>query len=106
MVEYRYHGSVGTQEGRNALPVNPCRLLDFSLLRLAAGGTWSGDTGDREILAVILGGTATFTVNGQVFAALGQRKDVFSGKPYSVYIPCGATVSVEALSAVEIALPS
>ncbi len=105
-MQYRYHGYVGTERGRNALPFNPCRLLDFSLLCLDAGGTWSGESGDREIVAVILGGTATFTVNGQTFEALGERKDVFSGKPYSVYIPCAATISINALTPVEIALPS
>src|SRR5690606_5474858 len=88
------------------LPFNPCRLLDFALLRLAAGGTWSGESGDREILAVVLGGTATITVNGRAFAGVGERADVFSGKPHSVYIPCGATVSVQAVTPVEIALPS
>jgi 5-deoxy-glucuronate isomerase len=103
---YRYHTVIGAENGRNALPVNPCRLLDFTLLRLEAGGTWSGESGDRELLAVILGGTATFTVNGRVFDGVGQRADVFSGKPHSVYIPCGATISVQALTAVEIALPS
>jgi 5-deoxy-glucuronate isomerase len=105
-MSWRYHTSIPTQPGRNTLPSNPCRLLDFTLLRLEAGGIWSGESGDREILAVVLGGTATFTVNDQVFEGVGQRADVFSGKPHSVYIPFGATVSVQALSAVEIALPS
>ena len=106
MMDYRYHTYIPAETGLNTLPVNPCRLLDFRLLKLEAGGTWSGESGDREILAVILGGTATFTVNGQVFENLGTRADVFSGKPYSVYIPFGATISVQALPPVEIALPS
>src|SRR5262249_3766079 len=105
-MDYRYHAYVPTEIGRNALPFNPCRLLDFTLLRLEAGGSWSGESGGREIVAVILGGTATFTVNGQVFAELGKRTAVFSGKPSSVYIPCGATVSVQASTALEVALPS
>jgi 5-deoxy-glucuronate isomerase len=105
-MEYRYHTAIPTELGRNTLPANPCQLLDFTLLRLEAGGTWSGESGDREILAVVLGGTATFTVNGQVFEGVGQRADVFSGKPHSVYIPCGATVSVQASTALEVALPS
>jgi 5-deoxy-glucuronate isomerase len=103
---YRYHTQIPTQAGRNRLPVNPCTLLDFSLLKLAAGETWSGESGEREILAVILGGTASFTVAGHSFASVGGRDDVFSGKPHSVYIPAGATVTVTAQTPVEIALPS
>lgn len=105
-MDYRYHGHIPADNGHNTLPVNPCRLLDFALLRLDSGQTWSGESGDREILAVILGGTATVTVDGHVFDGVGGRADVFSGKPHSVYIPAGATVTVEALRPVEIALPS
>ncbi len=103
---YRYHCYIPAEHGRNPLPFNPCRLLDFTLLRLDAGRTWTGESGDREILAVILGGTATFTIGEHTFPAVGGRADVFSGKPHSVYIPAGSTVTVEAVSAVEIALPS
>lgn len=105
-MEYKYHGYLPVENGRNSLPFNPCELLDFGLLRLEAGQVWSGESGDREILAVILGGKATFTVQEKVFEGVGQRADVFSGRPHSVYIPCGATFSIEAVEAVEIALPS
>jgi 5-deoxy-glucuronate isomerase len=105
-MDYRYHSTIPAAHGRNELPFNPCKLLDFTLLKLDAGQTWSGESGDREILAVILGGRATFTVAGHRFESVGGRPNVFSGKPHSVYIPAGAQVTVEAVSAVEIALPS
>lgn len=105
-MDYRYHCLIPADNGRNQLPFNPCALLDFSLLRLEAGQSWSGESGGREILAVILGGTATFTVAGQRFASVGGRADVFSGKPHAVYLPAGADVTVEAETSVEIALPS
>jgi 5-deoxy-glucuronate isomerase len=105
-MDHRYHAYIPAGNGRNALPFNPCRLLDFGLLCLEAGQTWSGEAGDREVLAVVLGGRATFTVNATVFEGVGGRADVFAGLPHSVYIPCGATVSVQAIDAVEIALPS
>ncbi|AVT34215.1 5-deoxy-glucuronate isomerase [Plantactinospora sp. BC1] len=105
-MDYRYHCTIPAADGRNTLPFNPCRLLDFSLLRLPAGGSWTGDPDGREILAVVLGGTASFTVGEHRFADVGRRPDVFSGKPHSVYIPAGATVTVEAVTDVEIALPS
>ncbi|QOC91375.1 5-deoxy-glucuronate isomerase [Micromonospora craniellae] len=105
-MDYRYHCNLPAGTGLNTLPVNPCRLLDFTLLRLAAGQTWTGTSGDREMLAVVLGGTASFTVAGHHFAQVGGRADVFSGKPHSVFVPAGADIVVVADSAVEIALPS
>jgi len=105
-MNYRYHCVIPAGNGHNRLPDNPCRLLDFALLRLDAGQAWTGESGDREILAVLLGGRATFSVGDRRFEAVGGRADVFSGKPHSVYIPAGAVVTVEAVTPVEIALPS
>jgi len=105
-MDYKYHCTIPAENGRNTLPFNPCSLLDFTLLKLDAGQSSSFESGDREILAVILGGTASFTVGAEKFANVGGRADVFSGKPHSVYIPAGSTVTIEAAAAVEIALPS
>lgn len=105
-MDYKYHCYIPAGRGRNELPFNPCHVLDFGLLVLGPGETWTGESGDREILAVILGGTATFTVGGEKFPAVGGRPHVFAGKPHSVYLPAGTTVTIEALSPVEIALPS
>src|SRR5690348_293828 len=105
-MEYRYHCVIPAERGHNVLPFNPCQLLDFGLLRLEAGETWSGETGEREILAVILGGRASFTVGDKQFEAVGGRADVFSGRPHSVYLPAGTAVRIEAVGPVEIALPS
>ena len=109
-MDYRYHCYIPAENGRNTLPVNPCQLLDFTLLKLDAGQSWSGETGDREILAVILGGTADFTVGDHKFAGVGGRSDVFSGRPHSVYLPAGVPVTISATGPatvpVEIAMPS
>lgn len=99
-----YFESIPTSEGLNALPSNPCRLLDFKLLVLSDGKTLQGATGNREFLAVVLGGKGTFVVNDQRFENVGARRDVFSGKPHSVYIPCQAQFTVTAQGPVEIAL--
>ena len=45
---YRYHCSIPAESGHNTLPFNPCRLLDFTLLKLEAGQSWSGESGDRR----------------------------------------------------------
>ena len=102
----KYHAYLSSEPGLNSLPQNPCSLLDFGLLRLAAGETYEAATADREILAVLLGGKATFEINGTRFENIGGRPNVFGGKPHSVYIPSGASYSIYAITAVEIALPS
>jgi 5-deoxy-glucuronate isomerase len=101
----KYHALLSANQGLNNLPTNPCKLLDFSLLKLAPGESHSAETPEREILAVILGGKASFEVNGQRFEKVGGRLNVFNGKPHSVYIPAGAKFSIQAEGAVEIALP-
>lgn len=105
-MDYRYHCDIPAETGHNTLPFNPCNLLDFTFLKLDAGGSYEGSSGDREILAVILGGRANFTVGGESFENVGGRPDVFSGKPHSVYIPAGVDFRVDAIGSVEIALPS
>lgn len=102
----KYFTKVPTQIGINTLPDNPCSLLDFTLVKLSAGQSVSGSTQDREVLAVILGGKATFRAGGKRFERIGKRPNVFSGKPYSVYLPCGTEYTIEAVGAVEIALTS
>jgi 5-deoxy-glucuronate isomerase len=102
----KYHSLLTSNAGLNPLPFNACKLLDFHLLKLAAGETHSAQSGDREILAVILGGKATFEINGKRFEKVGGRPNVFSGKPHSVYIPAGASYIIQAEGNIEIALPS
>ncbi len=102
----KYHAALTAKPGLNTPPYNPCNLLDFGLLKLAANEHHSAESGDREILAVILGGKATFEINGRCFEKVGGRPNVFAGKPHSVYIPAGARYSIHAEGAVEIALAS
>lgn len=102
----KYHTLLTADQGLNTPSTNPCKLLDFAMLKLGAGESYTGETPQREILAVILGGRATFEVNGKRFDNVGGRPNVFSGKPHSLYIPAGAKFSIHAQGAVEIALPS
>jgi 5-deoxy-glucuronate isomerase len=100
------HAILTNHPGLNSLPYNPCKLLDFNFLKLGDGDEFSAKSGDREILAVILGGAATFTINDATFPGIGGRPSAFSGKPHSVYIPADADYSISAKGSVEIALPS
>ncbi len=99
-----YFEQVPNAQGPNRLPSNPCKLLDFSYLLLADGKEYAGASGDREFLAVILGGKGTFVVGNQKFENVGGRANVFAGKPHSVYIPCQSKFSITAQGALEVAL--
>jgi 5-deoxy-glucuronate isomerase len=102
----KYHALLTANNGLNTPSANPCSLLEFGFLKLRSGETYSSESGGHEVLAVLLGGRATFEVGKKCFEKMGGRPNVFSGKPHSVYIPAGYKFTIIADSAVEIALPS
>ena len=102
----KYFGKVNDAAGVNVLAQNPCRLLDFQLVRLAAGQQLDLQSGDREMLAVLMGGKVNVEARGVRFENVGGRPNPFSGKPYSVYLPAQTDFCLEAAGPVEIALVS
>lgn len=102
----KYHALLTADNGLNTPPNNPCKLLEFGFLKLGAGNTYHGESGDREMLAVLLGGRASIAAGKQRFEEVGGRPNVFNGKPHSVYIPAGTEFEIQAKTALEIALPS
>ncbi len=92
--------------GLNHMQNSPFKLLDFHYLKLEDAGRQEGETGDREVVAVILSGKANFIVNGVVFPNVGGRPNPHAGKPHSVYMPCGARYSIEAIGPFEAGLIS
>ncbi len=101
-----YFVPVSTENGANKLTENPCDLLDFQLLNLTDGQTHTSASGDREILAVLLGGKANFVIGEQTFTQVGGRSSVFSGKPHAVYIPCNTDFAITGVGSVQIGLCS
>ena len=101
-----YFESVPRNPGLNQTPGNTCLWLDFNLLVLEPGKSYENNSGNRELLAVILGGKATFVIGDKRFENVGGRPNVFAGKPHSVYIPCQSRFSITANGAVEIGLCS
>lgn len=84
-----------------------CTLLKFSKLDLPSGGSYEGSlSDDREAVLVILAGRASVKVGDTTFENIGQRTDVFSGNPHSVYLPRACSYRVEALTDLEAAFPS
>ena len=101
-----YFESVPSATGMNKPPANPCKLLDFGYLILNDGEQYASASGEREILAVILGGRGSFEVGGTRFGNLGGRPNVFSGKPHAVYFPCQAKYRIEANGRLEVGMVS
>lgn len=101
-----YFATLKTERGVNALPYNPCRLLGFELVKLGVGEEHAQHSEDREVLAVILGGKATFEAGGKRFEKVGGRANVFAGKPHAVYLPAGVAYCITAEGPVEIGLAS
>src|SRR5947209_13402973 len=103
-----YFESLGNRAGLNPVTENPCNLLDFGLVKLEACTEYSANSTETEIMAVILGGKGTITVGSTSFENIGQRPNVFSGKPFSVYIPPASSFAIKASpgSPLEVALCS
>jgi 5-deoxy-glucuronate isomerase len=78
-------------------------LSEFGIISLKAGENYDANSGENEIALVILGGKCSVKGDGFDFANIGKRKNVFDGKPYTVYIPCGKTYSITAETDVELA---
>jgi 5-deoxy-glucuronate isomerase len=78
----------------------------FDLLKLEAGNTFNGNTKMCESAFVILSGTCSITGNEFDYQNIGIRKDVFSGKPASVYLPNNTVYEVKAITDVEIGICS
>ncbi len=80
--------------------------VGFETRELAQGKRASLKTGEREICIVILSGKARVRTEGLDSGIIGERKDVFSGLPWSVYAPPRRNVSITASSDCEIAICS
>ncbi|HZR32636.1 MAG TPA: 5-deoxy-glucuronate isomerase [Terriglobales bacterium] len=76
--------------------------MSFFVHRLAPAGEWSLRTEKEEAAIVILGGKCVADW-GQGQQRIGQRKNVFDGLPYAVYLPAGNHLQLKAETACEFA---
>ncbi len=63
------------------------RYVGFETRTLKEGAKSKLDTADEEVCVVILSGKARVTANGFDSGTIGERKSVFDGLPWSVYLP-------------------
>jgi 5-deoxy-glucuronate isomerase len=82
------------------------RYVGFEVFDLAAGGTLERSLSGREQCLVLLAGRAAVRVGGQDLGSIGLRRNPFEGKPFAVYVPPGAAVTVTAATAAELAVCS
>jgi 5-deoxy-glucuronate isomerase len=82
------------------------RYVGFETREMKRGAKVTTQTGDREICIVVLSGKARVKSGDFDSGAIGERADVFSGLPWSVYAPPHASVAIEAVEDCEIAICS
>ena len=71
--------------------------LDFGILNLGVGESFFEDTGDSEVMLVVLGGRCELLVghNGnKAHGLIGDRADVFDGEGYRASIPYRTTYEI------------
>lgn len=68
--------------------------IHFQARRLSAGCAWSFATGQNELALVVFGGRLSVESNHGVWHGVGQRTNVFSGLPYTLYLPVDTTFTV------------
>jgi len=76
--------------------------MSMSAWRLNPGETYSAATRGEEAAFVLLGGRCTVDW-GEGPCAIGERKNVFDGLPYTVYLPTNHSVIFKAETVSEIA---
>lgn len=77
----------------------------FNILKPKPGESLEQTLPRHESVYVVLSGTADILVDGERFAGVGKRRDIWSGEADSVYAPVGSTVRIENASGnVEIAV--
>lgn len=68
----------------------------FNLIKLTKGEEFALHLPGYETAHVVLSGNVDITVDGETFAGIGQRKDIWSGRADSVYAGTGAKVTMHA----------
>jgi 5-deoxy-glucuronate isomerase len=67
------------------------------------GDVWATSTGPDEVALVPLGGRCRVAIAGQTWE-IGERENVFAGKPWAVYLPHHTDVEIAALTNLELAV--
>ncbi len=77
--------------------------LSFETRKLKAGEKYSGETANRELAIVVLGGGCSVTSSRGEWLRFGQRATVFDGLPYTLYLPIRSSYVLSADTACDLA---
>src|SRR5262249_35851165 len=80
--------------------------VGFDLYRLPQDASVDLSTGDREHCIVFVAGRGKAAVGARDFGHLGERKDPFPGRPWSLYAPAGSSWQITAETDLELAVCS
>ena len=101
----RSDSSVDLEQFVEVTPENAgWNTISFQARRLRAGRQWSFQTGDHELVLVILSGILSVVSNCGEWSQLGQRSSVFGGPPYALYLPIHSTFTVNGVTDCEFAV--
>jgi 5-deoxy-glucuronate isomerase len=79
--------------------------VGFQVFSLAEGQSLRQETGDREVCLVLLSGKGDVTTSQAVWKGIGKRMHVFEKiPPFAVYVPSNDFFSIQAATALEIAV--
>lgn len=70
--------------------------LSFAARQMPSGKSWDFETGENELALVVLGGTCEITSTTGKWTDVGRRSNVFTGMPYTLYLPPRTQFTVEA----------
>ena len=73
-------------------------LLHFAARIMAEGQEWSFNTESNEYAIVLLGGTCIAESSRESWGSIGRRPNVFSGMPYTLYLPRDTQCTITATS--------
>jgi 5-deoxy-glucuronate isomerase len=76
--------------------------VGFDVWKLNKGQSAKGEEKTRETCLVFITGKGRVTVDGKELGLLGERMSPFEGKPWSVYVPAGASWSITAETPLEL----
>ena len=69
--------------------------MSFFVYRLVPGQDWETRNAEEETVVLLLSG-ACLAEWGEGWRQIGQRRNVFDGLPYAVYLPAGSPLHLEA----------
>ena len=78
-------------------------LTAFGVIQLAAGSSYRASTGECEVALVLLGGRCAVRGEAFDFAEVGARRNVFDGRPHTVYLPRRTAYEIAAVTDADIA---